>query len=161
MQTHSYLSFYFWLMFFRTIRSHLLDRWSYLSLCSCVLKLGSQCLRGPWMRQILYQSQIYSVMPWLLILELTHFSPQTLGLLLTWTSATCFPYMWIVYLDYHFPASFSLWDDSWLLPVGIPFFVLFLGSSNYMLLALLDWRLAFLSWRWILTCPCIIDGLSV
>ena len=91
MQTHSYFSFCFWLLFFRTTRSHLLGRWSHLSLLSCVLRLGSQYIRDAWMRQILYQSQIYNMMPWLLVLEMTHFSPQALAPLLAGTSTSCFP----------------------------------------------------------------------
>lgn len=94
-------------MFFRTIRSPLLDRRNYLSLCSCVLRLGSQYLRSFWMRQILYWSQIYNVMPWLLMTWTDSLFSSGFGSF-TWIY-TCFPYLWVVYLDYCFSASLSLW----------------------------------------------------
>lgn len=146
-------------MFFRTIRSPLLDRRNYLSLCSCVLRLGSQYLRSFWMRQILYWSQIYNVIPWLLMTWTDSLFSSGFGSF-TWIY-TCFPYLWVVYLDYCFSASLSLWVVWFLALVGILSFILFLGSSTCILLILLEWRLALLSWVLILTCPRIIDGLSV
>lgn len=66
MQSSSYLSFYFGFSVSRSTRSCLLDRWSHSSLRSCVLRLGSQRVRGPWMRQILSQNQVYNMLPHLL-----------------------------------------------------------------------------------------------
>lgn len=119
-----------------------------------MLRLGSQCLRCPWMRQILYHSQIYYVMPWPLMTWTDSLFCSGFGSFTYLDSTTCFPTCGLsTWITAFLPPSPCELFDSWLLPVGIPSFVLFLGSSNCMLLTLLVRRLASLSWLLILTCP--------
>lgn len=85
-----------------------------------------------WLRQILYQSQIYNMRPWLLMPWNDPFFSPGFGSFTCWywTSARCFPHLWIVLRELLLACLSSHCELFWVLALGckILSLVLFLGS---------------------------------